>query len=84
MRMSAVRANVAQENVSFSTMGKNDTCADILSAAKRFVENVPECFGLRYFIRKCNVNGYKKDGPSPKSPNFEPVQMRLKVLNHQK
>jgi hypothetical protein len=60
--MSALRVNVAHGNVSFSTMGKNDTCADILSAAKRFVENVLECFGLRYFIRKCNVNGYKKMG----------------------
>ncbi len=48
---------LAQENVSFLTLGKNETGADILLATKHFilrlerkrsVENVIECLGLRY------------------------------------
>jgi len=43
MIMSALRGDVAQGNVSFLTLGKNETCADMfysmLGRERRFVEN---------------------------------------------
>jgi hypothetical protein len=60
-KMSALPADVAQENVSLLTLEKTKTGVDILSVAKHFtlcleikcfVENVQECLGLRCFIRK--------------------------------
>jgi len=67
--MSALHVDAAQENVSFLILEKNEICADISSAAKHFipclekktfVEIVRECLGLRYLIRKCNVDEYKR------------------------
>jgi hypothetical protein len=66
LRMSALRVGGAQENISFLTVEKKETCAGISSAAKifilRFEEKhfVIECFGLKYFIRKCNIEKYKR------------------------
>ncbi len=60
-RMSALPADVAQENISLLTLEKTKTGADILSVAKHFILCLEiKCLGLRCFIRKCNVNVYKR------------------------
>jgi hypothetical protein len=49
-RMSALPADVAQENVSLLTLEKTKTGADILSVAKLFFP----MFGNKMFCRECS------------------------------
>jgi hypothetical protein len=37
VRMPALGVGVTQENLSFSTLGNNKTCADIMTTAKHFI-----------------------------------------------
>jgi hypothetical protein len=52
MRMSAVRADTAEENISFLIMENNETCADILSAAKHFILFCYRMFRFTVFHQK--------------------------------
>jgi hypothetical protein len=52
MRMSAVRADTAEENISFLIMEKNETCADIMSATKHFNLFCYRMFGFTVFHQK--------------------------------
>jgi hypothetical protein len=64
--MPALQVGIDQEICLSLDFGKNETCADILSAAKIFIPCLKmkmfctKCLGLSYFIRICNVDAYKR------------------------
>jgi hypothetical protein len=64
--MPALQVGIDQEKCFILDFGKNETCADILSAAKHFILHLEmemcstECLGLSYFIRICNVDAHKR------------------------